>query len=84
MKMKELSLIEYLAYQLNLDYISDLRFSKGVVRKGKLKDLLNEKIEIDDFEEKDWLYACEYISGERKNTKEEARQFLLEYLSHSS
>ena len=77
--MKQLSLLDYLAYALGLEYISDLRFPEKLPQ-GKLRYLLECEIPAEDFPEKEWLDACEYLSGEKRDTKEEARSYILRYL----
>lgn len=78
--MNGISLVDYLAYKLDLTYISDLRFDIDLSRE-KLKYLLETRISLEDFSERDWLDACEYIAGEKRNSKEEAREHLFRYLS---
>lgn len=77
--MKQLALVDYLAYALGLEYISDLRFPEKLPQ-GKLRYLLEYKISAEDFPEKEWLDACEYLSGEKRDTKEEARRHILRFL----
>ncbi len=77
-----MSLVDYLAYSLGIMYVSDLRYGEKV-SKEKLSHILKRKISLDDFPEREWQDVCEYLTGEKKTTKEEARQKLLEYLRDS-
>ena len=78
--MKQISLVEYLAYVLGLEYISDLRFPEKLPQ-GRLRYILECKISAADFPEKEWLDACEYLSGEKQDTGEEARSYILRFLA---
>lgn len=78
--MNQISLVDYLALELRLDYVSDLCFPDKL-SVGKLNYLLNEKISSEDYPEKDRVDACEYICGKHSDTKEEAKQQMLEFTS---
>lgn len=78
--MEKISLIDYLAYKLKLDYVSDLN-RLSAEQKGRLRYLLETKIEPDEVTESEWLDACQYISGKKCSSKEDARSCLLSFLS---
>ena len=78
--MNQISLVDYLALELRLDYVSDLRFPDKL-SVGKLNYLLNEKISSEDYPEKDWVDACEYLCGAKSKTRQEARRQIQEYIS---
>ncbi len=78
--MRQLSLVDYLAYTLELEYVSDLHFPEKI-KTAKLKYLLERELLLEDFPEKDWLDACEYMCGQRSHTKEEARQYMEKFVS---
>ncbi len=78
--MYQMSLVDCLAYELGLDYLSDLHFPDKISAE-KLRYLLEKRILAEDFPEKDWLDACEYICGKHSDTKEEAKQQMLEFTS---
>lgn len=78
--MIRFSLLDYLAYELGLMYISDLRIPVKV-RKEKFHYIMRNKISLQDFENREWTDAAEYIIGGKYTDKSAAYQALLTYLS---
>ena len=78
--MNQISLVDNLALELRLDYVSDFRFPDKLPV-GKLNYLLNEKISAEDYPEKDWVDACEYLCGAKSKNRQEARRQIQEYIS---
>lgn len=73
------SLLDYLTYKLGLMYLSDLRQPEKA-REEKLKDILFRKISLEDFSEKDWVDAAEYLTGQKCFCREDAYQSLQTFL----
>lgn len=75
--MVEVSLLEYLAMKMNCEYLSDLRY--GPVRKKRLRYLLSEKCSYASGEEAEWIEVCRYLTGEEKETGQQAYKRLLQF-----
>ena len=52
--MKEISLIDYLAWQMGLEYVSDLRMPENLKRE-KFRYVLSKQILSGNFSDRDWL-----------------------------
>ncbi len=77
--MKEISLIDYLAWQMGLEYVSDLRMPENLKRE-KFRYVLSEQILSGNFSDRDWLDTCEYLTDRKPASAEQARQYLLDYV----
>ena len=75
--MVEVSLLEYLAMKMNCEYLSDLRY--GPVCKKRLRYLLSEKCGYASGEEAEWIEVCRYLTGEEKETGQQAYKRLLQF-----
>ncbi len=75
--MIEISLLEYLALKMNCEYLSDLRYKP--VCKKRLRYLISETYAHKSGEEAEWIEACVYLTGERKNTGAKAYERLLQF-----
>lgn len=67
------SLLDYLALRMGLTYLSDLRCAP--VDAAQLGRILSA-IQPQRFTEREWLDACEYITGRKAGSSVEAREFL--------
>lgn len=67
------SLLDYLALRMGLTYLSDLRCAP--VDTAQLGRILSA-IQPQRFTEREWLDACEYITGRKAGSSVEAREFL--------
>ena len=77
--MKEISLIDYLAWQKGLEYVSDLRMPENLKRE-KFRYVLSKQILSGNFSDRDWLDTCEYLTDRKPVSAEQARKYLLDYV----
>ncbi len=72
--MKE-SLLDYLAVGMHCQYLSDLSVLHD---KRELASVLSNAQSI-PFPERDWIDACEYITGMQSDNKEDAESKLIQF-----
>ena len=73
--MQQKHLIDQVADDLRLDYISDLHFLDNNPRRKLLVVLENSG----DYPVGEWIDACEYIAGRKCFSGKEAREILFQY-----
>ncbi|MBC8529931.1 hypothetical protein H8699_10875 [Christensenellaceae bacterium NSJ-44] len=69
-----ITLLEYLSYKMQCDYLSDLRCKPQ--RQDKLYALLADTA-LEDFPAPQWLDACQYLTQKRAANPQQARAYLL-------
>ena len=78
--MKKISLLDYLAKEMGVLYLSDLHYPEKI-RKERFSYLLDRKIVLNDFSENEWIEAYSYISGIYCEDSEKACQCIKDYFS---
>lgn len=68
------TLLEYLSYKMQCDYLSDLRYKPQ--REDKLYGLLAATA-VEDFPAGQWLDACQYLTQKHAANPQQARAYLL-------
>lgn len=78
--MKKICLLDYLAWKLHLEYLSDIK-KLSMVNKKRGADILSEIEGYDEFYPAEWIDACEYITGMKSENAEAARMQMLTYFA---
>lgn len=78
--MKDFCLLDYLAWKLHLEYLSELK-ELSLTNRRRVADILSALEGYDEFYPAEWVDACEYITGTKADDADAARMRILAYFT---